>query len=86
MEKVDKWTAATITLLAVLIYELVGPALTKAALLKAGDIDPEKRKSARHAHVENMPKHKKQRHFRRQAIKEQIKTFIENEKGNSKKQ
>ena len=78
--------AATITLLAVLVYELVGPALTKTALLKAGDIDPEKRRSARHAHVENMPEHKKQRHFRRQAIKEQIKSFIESEKENSKKQ
>ena len=78
--------AATITLLAVLVYEIVGPALTKTALLKAGDIDPEKRRSARHAHVENMPEHKKQRHFRRQAIKEQIKSFIESEKENSKKQ
>ena len=78
--------AATITLLAVLVYELVGPALTKTALLKAGDIDPEKRRSARHAHVENMPEHKKQRHFRRQAIKEQIKSFIQSEKENSKKQ
>ena len=79
-------TVSTITLFAVLIYEIVGPALTKAALLKAGDIDPEKRRSARHAHVENMPEHKKQRHFRRQAIKEQIKSFIESEKENSKKQ
>jgi len=33
-----------------------------------------------------MPEHKKQRHFRRQAIKEQIKSFIESEKENSKKQ
>ena len=67
---------ATITLFAVLIYELVGPALTKTALLKAGDIDPEKRSSARHAHVENMPEHKKERHFRRTAIKEEIKKLI----------
>lgn len=77
---------ATITLFAVLIYELVGPALTKTALLKAGDIDPEKRRSARHAHVENMPEHKKERHFRRQAIKEAIKAFIKEEKENNKKQ
>lgn len=67
---------STITLFAVLIYEIVGPALTKEALLKAGDIDPEKRRSARHAHVENMPEHKKERHMRRTAIKEEIKKLI----------
>ncbi len=77
---------STITLFAVLIYELVGPALTKTALLKAGDIDPEKRRSARHAHVENMPEHKKERHFRRQALKDAIKKFIKEEKENNKKQ
>ncbi len=32
---------ANITLFAVLIYELVGPALTKMSLMKAGEIDPE---------------------------------------------
>ncbi|MBQ8308548.1 MAG: cation:proton antiporter [Clostridia bacterium] len=42
---------ANITLFAVLIYELVGPALTKMALLKAGDIDPEGWSSARHEHA-----------------------------------
>ena len=67
---------STITLFAVLVYEIVGPALTKEALLKAGDINPEKRRSARHAHVENMPEHKKERHFRRTAIKEEIKKLI----------
>jgi len=36
-----------ITLMAVLIYELVGPMLTKIALLKAGDIKPEGATSAR---------------------------------------
>ena len=77
---------STITLFAVLVYELVGPALTKTALLKAGDIDPEKKRSARHAHVQNMPEHKKERHFRRQAIKEAIKAFIKTEKENNKKQ
>jgi len=40
-------TIANITLFAVLIYELVGPALTKMALLKAGEIDPEGAVSAR---------------------------------------
>ena len=77
---------ATITLFAVLVYELVGPALTKEALLKAGDINPSARVSQRHKHIENMPEHKKERHFRRQAIKEAIKAFIKTEKENNKKQ
>lgn len=38
---------ANITLFAVLIYELVGPLLTKIALTKAGEIEPEGRTSAR---------------------------------------
>ena len=38
---------ANITLFAVLIYELIGPMLTKIALLKAGDIKPEGATSAR---------------------------------------
>ena len=42
---------ANITLFAVLIYELIGPALTKMALLKAGDINPEGWSSARHEHA-----------------------------------
>ena len=37
----------SITLFAVLIYELVGPLLTKIALTKAGDIKPEGKVSAR---------------------------------------
>ena len=41
----------SITLFAVLIYEIFGPALTKMALLKAGDIDPEGAVSARHEHA-----------------------------------
>ena len=39
-----------ITLFAVLIYEIVGPFLTKVALTKAGDIQAEGRKSARGEH------------------------------------
>ena len=39
--------AQSITLFAVLIYELVGPALTKIALTKAGDIKAEGKTSAR---------------------------------------
>lgn len=38
---------ASITLFAVLIYELFGPVLTKMALTKAGDIKPEGKTSAR---------------------------------------
>jgi len=41
----------SITLFAVLVYELVGPALTKTALLKAGDINPEGKTSARNEHA-----------------------------------
>lgn len=39
----------SITLFAVLVYEIVGPFLTKVALTKAGDIKPEGRVSARDA-------------------------------------
>ena len=73
---------ATITLFAVLIYELVGPMLTKVALTKAGDIKPDGATSARHAHVENMPEHKKERHFRRVAINEEIKKLFRMGKDN----
>ncbi|MBQ8175082.1 MAG: cation:proton antiporter [Clostridia bacterium] len=38
---------ANITLFSVLIYELVGPYLTKVALIKAGEVDPEGKTSAR---------------------------------------
>ncbi len=44
----------SITLFAVLIYEIVGPALTKMALTKAGDIQPEGRISARDEHAKKM--------------------------------
>jgi hypothetical protein len=37
----------SITLFAVLVYEIVGPYLTKVALIKAGDINPDGRVSAR---------------------------------------
>ena len=42
---------SNITLFAVLIYELVGPMLTKIALMKAGEIKPEGKTSARHEHM-----------------------------------
>jgi hypothetical protein len=38
---------ANITLFSVLVYELVGPYLTKVALTKAGEIVPEGKVSAR---------------------------------------
>ena len=44
----------SITLFAVLIYELIGPLLTKIALTKAGDINPEGKTSARHDHAKKM--------------------------------
>jgi Kef-type K+ transport system membrane component KefB len=43
----------SITLFAVLIYEIVGPFLTKMALTKAGDIKPEGRVSRRTHHAKN---------------------------------
>ncbi|MBE6565196.1 MAG: sodium:proton antiporter [Ruminococcaceae bacterium] len=43
-----------ITLFAVLVYEIVGPFLTKISLSKAGEIEPEGRVSARHEHAEKM--------------------------------
>jgi len=45
---------ANITLFAVLVYEIFGPMLTKMALLKAGDIKPEGKTSARHEHIKKM--------------------------------
>ena len=42
-----------VVLFAVLVYELVGPAMTKRSLIKAGEIDPEGRTSAR---THNQPK------------------------------
>ena len=42
---------SNITLFAVLIYEIFGPALTKMALLKAGDINPEGKQSMRDVHA-----------------------------------
>jgi Kef-type K+ transport system membrane component KefB len=39
--------ARNVVLFAVLVYELVGPTLTKHALLRAGEIKPEGRRSAR---------------------------------------
>ena len=45
---------SNITLFAVLVYEIVGPSMTKNALLKAGDIKPDGKTSARHEHIKKM--------------------------------
>ena len=50
----------SITLFAVLIYEIVGPTLTKIALTKAGDINPEGKTSARHEHAKKMAAQKQE--------------------------
>ena len=47
----DGLIVANITLFAVLVYEIVGPMLTKISLLKAGDIKPEGKTSARHDYL-----------------------------------
>ena len=43
-----------ITLFAVLVYEIVGPFLTKISLLRAGEIKPEGKTSARHEHAKKL--------------------------------
>ncbi len=48
---------ANITLFSVLIYELVGPFLTKTALTAAGEINPEGRRSVRKKDVPNRQRH-----------------------------
>ena len=48
---------ANITLFSVLIYELIGPFLTKVALLKAGEIKPEGKVSARHTFLQTKKVH-----------------------------
>jgi hypothetical protein len=50
---------ANITLFAVLVYELVGPMLTKIALLKAGEIEPEGKVSRREEHKQKLAQNNK---------------------------
>ena len=52
-----------ITLFAVLVYELVGPFLTKKALEAAGEIKPEGKTSARHEHIKTMSPEKQEKHL-----------------------
>lgn len=56
----DGTIISNITLFAVLIYELVGPMLTKIALLKAGDIQPEGKTSAREEHIKKLMEQKEE--------------------------
>ena len=49
----DGAVVRNVVLFAVLVYELVGPTMTKRSLVKAGEIDPEGRTSAR---THNQPK------------------------------
>ena len=53
---------ANITLFAVLVYEIFGPVLTKWALTRAGDIQPEGKTSARHEHIKKMAPEKAEKH------------------------
>ena len=69
--KIDGSTVGTIvvsiTLFAVLIYELVGPMLTKMALQKAGEINPEGKTSARHEGAKNKPHRERHEHRQKHA-------------------
>ena len=56
---------ANITLFAVLIYEIVGPMLTKIALIKAGEIDPEQKVSAREEARAHLAKHSRKHHLKK---------------------
>ena len=58
MEVYEKFEKVNIVLFSVLIYELVGPSLTKAALTKAGDIQaiPSEVKSRREKELEKVTK------------------------------
>ncbi len=47
-----------ITLFAILVYEIIGPFLTKISLTKAGEIKPEGKTSARHEHAKKMAEQK----------------------------
>ncbi len=57
---------ANITLFAVLIYEIVGPMLTKISLQKAGEISPEEKVSARDQAREHLAKHSRKHHLRKE--------------------
>ena len=49
------WADSIVVLFSVLVYELVGPTLTKLALTAAGEIFPEGRTNARMANKPEFP-------------------------------
>ena len=51
----DGAVVRNVVLFSVLVYELVGPALTKRSLMAAGEIKPEGRTSARKANTPKAP-------------------------------
>ena len=60
----DGAMVANITLFAVLIYEIVGPMLTKISLQKAGEIDPNEKSSARENAQKLLAQHSRKHHLR----------------------
>ena len=61
----DGLMAANITLFAVLIYEIVGPMLTKISLQKAGEIDPNDKSSAREEARTLLEQYSRKHHLRK---------------------
>ena len=61
----DGAIVANITLFAVLIYEIVGPMLTKISLEKAGEIDPNDRSSAREDAKKLLAQYSRKHHLRK---------------------
>ena len=61
----DGLMAANITLFAVLIYEIVGPMLTKISLQKAGEIDPNEKRSAREEARTLLEQYSRKHHLRK---------------------
>ena len=55
LEQVDGHMVRNVVLFSVLVYELIGPTLTKLALTAAGEIIPEGRTSARTANKPEVP-------------------------------
>ncbi len=66
----DGVIVANITLFAVLIYEIVGPMLTKISLMKAGEIRPEEKVSARDEARKILAEKSRKAHLRNDKHKE----------------
>ncbi len=61
----DGVIVANITLFAVLVYEVVGPLLTKISLQKAGEIEPDGKVSAREHARKLLAEHSRKEHLRK---------------------